>query len=134
MTVQDVDFGNASLYLENLNAGDAQIQLDAAGLMYSLGTITAGAVDLNATGSGSAIFATTQVGEITATTNDGRVSIDNISTAPLTVEAVTADSGGQGPTVNDDQVEFNDNPNGVYYSNYSTDSNTENSYAHCDSK
>ena len=129
MTVQDVDFGNTSLYLENLNAGDAQIQLDAAGSMYSLGTITAGAVDLNATGSGSVIFATTQVGEITATTSDGYVAIDNISTAPLTVEAVTADSGGQGPTVNDDQVEFNDNPNGVYYSNYSTDSNTENSYA-----
>ena len=123
--------------LATIDAGTAQIDLVALGPIINgspVATATrvaagdfnlvAGAVDLTTTGTNSTIGAptpgtsasvaadvvlATDIGELTATTNDGGVAIDNAGSA-LTINSVVADQDGQAPVVNDDQVVYNSTP------------------------
>ena len=86
--------------------------------------LTASAVDLTATGSGSQIGSdsdgyfpiTTQSGvpgqslKLTAATNDGAVYIQDSSPAGLTINSVVADQGGQAPIAIDGQIVYNSTP------------------------
>jgi hypothetical protein len=118
MTIQDLDLGSTPLSLGSLNAGTAQIQLAATGTITPNGgsaLLTASAVNLLATGFDSSIGTAalpiqTEIGDLTATTNDGSVFITNSNAAPLTVNSVLADQGGQPAVVNDDQVVYNSTP------------------------
>ncbi len=123
ITIEDVDLGSEPLSLGTLNAGTAQIQLDAVGSIvsgYGLSAATgvfnlvAGAANLMTTGTNSSIgdadgdnlILSTDIGELTATTNDGGVYISNGASA-LTIDSVVADQDGQAPFVDDDQILYN---------------------------
>jgi hypothetical protein len=138
ITIQDVDLGGQRLALGELNAGSGTIKLAAVGsivngvpetpahaLADDNANLVAGAVDLMTTGTGSSIGAittgsaagtvaaylilSTNVGRLTATTNDGDVFIQNGSSA-LTIDSVVANQGGQAPTVNQDRIVYNSSP------------------------
>ena len=104
------------LSLGNLDAGTGTIQLDAGPIEEDEGgDLTAGAVDLMATGRGGSIGAsdspikTAIDGVLTATTNDGGVYIAD-SGPGLTINSVVADQGGQAPVVSNGQVVYNSTP------------------------
>ena len=136
ITLQDLPpAGSWSLVLGTLNAGTGTIQLavngpiateafgGVAGVPNGI-NLTASAVDLTATGSGSQIGVsisdhypiTTQSGvpgqslKLTAATNDGAVYIQDSSPAGLTINSVVADQGGQAPIVINGQIVYNSTP------------------------
>jgi hypothetical protein len=144
ITLQDLPPTSTILALGTLNAGTGTIQLAVNGtvssgalLNYVLSqppfnntsyssyanvvNLTAGAVDLTTTGSGSQIGfiggsastnfpITTQGGNLTVTANDGDVYIHDSSPAGLTIDSVVADEGGQAPTMVDGQIKYNSTP------------------------
>ena len=103
-----------------------QIQLTAAGSITGTSQtspLTAAAVNLMAANTGSSIgtssspIYTKDVGALTATANDGGVFISNDGSAPLTVQSVFANQGGQPATVFDDEIEYrttSTDPTGFY--------------------
>jgi hypothetical protein len=107
--------------LETINAGNANIDLDAQGSILSgsvflpaTANLEAGSVNLTTTGTGSSIGPgifplSMDTAELTAATNDGSIHVTN-RVKPLTIDSVVADQNGQTPTVNDDQVVYNSTP------------------------
>ena len=136
ITLQDLPPAGADLVLGTLNAGAGTIQLAVDGPIVPVAAIggiagvpnginlTASAVDLTATGSGSQMGSdsggyfpiTTQSGvpgqslKLTAATNDGAVYIQDSSPAGLTINSVVADQGGQAPIAIDGQIVYNSTP------------------------
>ena len=81
----------------NVSAG----AIAATTLSPGTANVTAATVVLAAGGTGGSIGPiATDIGELTATTYDGSVSITNVGSAVLTVDSITADQGGQAPAVN----------------------------------
>ena len=129
ITLQDTAGG---LAVGPLNAGTGTIQLDVNGPIdgtdgipappvpgfvnanASTVDLTAGALDLAITESGGSIGAVDPLhtaidGELTATTNDGGVTIVDQGTG-LTINSIVADQGGQGPVVSNGQIVYNSTP------------------------
>ena len=117
ITLNDLE----SVRLNTIDAGSADIALDAQGSMASGSPVAPGtvnlegaSVDLTTTGLGNSIgsagaFLSTDIADLTATTNDGGVYISNGASA-LTIDSVEADQDGQSPFVDDDQILYNSTP------------------------
>ena len=104
------------LFSSTTISGSMDVTVGAIGSVASLPAetvnVAASSAVLYAGGTSSPIGPlTTNLGELTATTDDGGISITNLGSGPLTVDSIMADQGGQGPTVTNDQVVYNSTPN-----------------------
>ena len=96
---------NDSVTLSSVTIGDT-LNVSAgsiAATTVSAGTanVTAGTVVLAAGRTGGSIGPiATDIGELTATTYDGSVTVTNVGTAQLTVDNIAADQNGNAPTTN----------------------------------
>jgi hypothetical protein len=94
----------AEVGTDNFNLVAGAVDMTTTGLNSSIGA------DANGnTGQGGSLNLSTETGELTATTSDGSVYIDN-GDSSLTIDSIVADQGGQAPVVNDDQVVYNTTP------------------------